>query len=147
MSKLAEPSCKFSCSADCTSQAALVLLSYTAGHPHSAVSQDWRTGTEMFFKALHHSLLCSASTVMGCVGRNEPAWQHCQLQPECSPLQHSIPTVEVVSTAQGSQETCCGFGLKGFSFLSLSSGRTSFAANTFLLVNAEIFLCVRGWAP
>lgn len=139
MSRLAEPSCKFNCFS--ASQAALVLLSY------SGVSQAGRTGAEMFSKGLHHSLLCCTSTVLGCAGRNKPAQlhQHCQLHPECSPLQHS--TAEVVSTAQGSQETCCAFGLKAFSFLSLGSGRTSFAANMFLLVNTEIFLCVGGWAP
>lgn len=150
LSRLAELSCKFSCFS--ASQAALLLLSYAAGPPRNAVSQEWRTETEMFSKALCHSLLCCTATVTCCAGRNKSARlnQHlgCVSAPACelSSLQHSIPTAEAVSTAQGSHETCCGFGLKGFSFLSRSSDRTSFAANTFLLANTEILLCVRGWA-
>lgn len=63
LSRLAELSCKFSCFS--ASQAALVLLSCAAGHPRNAASQEWRTETEMFLKALSlPALLYSHSYVL-----------------------------------------------------------------------------------
>lgn len=79
----------------------------------------------MFSKALCHSLLCCTGKNKS-AGLNQPLGSMSAPACGCSLFQHSISTAEAVSTAQ---ETCCGFQLKGFSFLSLSSVRTSFAAN------------------
>lgn len=92
LSRLAELSCKFSCFS--ASQAALVLLSCAAGHPRNAASEEWRTETEMFSKALCPSLLCCTATVTCCAGRNKSARLNQHLGSVSAPAceRSSLPT-------------------------------------------------------